>query len=78
MTEKDLSPLREYIVALVARHIERREQEHRAPFMAFLDEILTEAKEDILEVLRQYVREGFLTTHKNVNSKVMFEFTPPK
>lgn len=74
----DLSPLTEYAVQLVTKEIMAKEDRGQAPFMARLDEMLPKVGEDFTEVMRNLVREKMVTCHKDLNGKIMFEFTQPK
>lgn len=78
MMEKDLLPLKDYAAMLVTLLIQRREQENKAPVVAFLPELLAECRKDMLDVLRDYVRDGTLECHKDLNGTIMFEFKQPK
>ena len=74
MDESKLNLFGEYALIKIEEQIKKREKEGKAPFMAYLDDMLKEVREEFSAVLRQYVRDNTLEWHRDVNDKIMFEF----
>lgn len=75
---RDLEPLKEYAAGLVALIITKKERENKAPLLATMTEMESQLSADFRTVLNELCREKVLTFHKDLNGRLMFEFTPPK